>query len=109
MKKLTPIFIFLAFVFICGCQTQIANFGQEEQIAYPKRNLEILLPGKNQIEVVEILGHPVAVAEDSSGRVVTWEYRQEVLDQATGLTFYLSHIWLTFEKGVCVDVQVELL
>ncbi len=108
MKKLLPIFISLACIFVCGCQTQVAQFGQKEQTAFPKRNLEILLPGKNQIEVIEILGHPDRVSEDPSGRVVTWEYRREVLDQAPGLMFYLSHIWLTFKKGVCVDVQVEL-
>ena len=108
MKKLLPIFIFLTCLLVCGCQTQMAQLGQKEEVVLPKKNLEILLPGKNQIEIIEILGHPDRVAEDPSGRVVTWEYRREVLDQATGLTFYLSHIWLTFKKGVCVDVQVEL-
>ncbi len=76
---------------------------------YGKRNLEILLPGKNYQEVVEMLGQPNGAGGDASGLLVTWEYRREVLDQATGLTFYLSRILLTFEKGICVDVQVELL
>ena len=108
MKKLLLFVLSLTSAFYCGCQTP-TDLGKKQQTVYPKRNLEILLSGKNQIEVIEILGHPDAVAEDSSGRIVTWEYRREVLDQATGLIFYLSRIWLTFEKGVCVEVQVELL
>ena len=108
MKKLLLSVLSLTSAFYCGCQTS-GDLGKKQQTVYPKRNLEILLPGKNQIEVIEILGHPDAVAEDFSGRIVTWEYRRDVLDQATGLIFYLSRIWLTFEKGVCVEVQVELL
>ena len=108
MKKLLLFVLSLASAFYCGCQTP-NDLGKKQQTVYPKKNLEILLPGKNQIEVIEIMGHPDAVAEGSFGRIVTWEYRREVLDEATGLIFYLSRIWLTFEKGVCVEVQVELL
>ena len=99
--------ISLATVFACGCQTG-TNFGQKEEKVYRKANLEIFLPGKNHLEIVEILGQPHSYSEDAAGRVITWEYSLEVLDQATGLTFYLSRVRLTLEKGVCVDVQVEL-
>ena len=108
MNKLLLFLLSLSSVIYCGCQTP-GDLAKKQETVYPKRNLEILLPGKNQIEVIEILGHPNAIGEDSSRRLVTWEYRREVLDQATGLIFYLSRIWLTFEKGVCVEVQVELL
>ena len=108
MNKLLLFLLSLTSVFYCGCQTP-GDLGKKQETVYPKRNLEILLPGKNQIEVIELLGQPNAIGEDSSRRLVTWEYRREVLDQATGLIFYLSRIWLTFEKGVCVEVQVELL
>lgn len=107
MNKLSLIVSFLVGVFLCGCQTP--TYLKKEEKVYPKSNLEILLPGKNQLEVIRILGQPDGSSEDLSGRLVTWEFRREVLDQATGLTFYLSRIWLTFEKGVCVEVQVELL
>jgi len=108
MKKLLLFAFSLNLAFLCGCQTPGFVQKQEETV-YPKRNLEILLPGKNQIEIVKILGYPDGASEDPSNGLVTWEYRREVLDQATGLVFYLSRIWLTFEKGLCVDVEVELL
>ena len=108
MKKLLLFVFSLNLAFLSGCQTP-AFVQKEEETVYPKRNLEILLPGKNQIEIVKILGYPDGASEDPSNGLITWEYRREVLDQATGLIFYLSRIWLTFEKGLCVDVEVELL
>ncbi|MBL62961.1 MAG: hypothetical protein CMI30_06075 [Opitutae bacterium] len=105
MKKL--LFVLSSLILICGCQTP-ANFGGTEEKVYRKKNLEILLPGKNQQEVIELMGPPQSYSEDPSGRIITLEYRKEVLDQATGLTFYLTRIWVTFERGICVEVQVEL-
>ena len=108
MNKLILIVLSSAVVFSFGCRTP-TKFGKQDETVYGKTNLEILLPGKNHQEVVEMLGQPNAFQEDATGRLVTWEYRREGLDQATGLTFYLSRIWLVFEKGICVEVQVELL
>jgi len=108
MKKLTLMVSFLVLSCFGGCQTP-TNFGKQDETVYGNNNLEILLPGKNQLEVIRILGQPDGSSEDLSGRLVTWEFRREVLDQATGLIFYLSRIWVTFEKGICVEVQVELL
>ncbi len=108
MNKLVFIVSSFVVVFSSGCQTP-TTVGQQDAAVYGKRNLEILLPGKNHQEVEGILGQPDGFSEDVSSRLVTLEYRREVLDQATGLTFYLSRIWLTFEKGICVEVQVELL
>ncbi|MFP6854793.1 MAG: hypothetical protein VB980_03345 [Opitutales bacterium] len=107
MKKLSLIISVLIGTFLFGCKTP-THFKKEETI-YPKNNLEILLHGKNHLEVTGLLGQPDGFSQDSSGRVVTWEYRREVLDEETGLTFYLSRIWLTFEKGICEEVLVELL
>lgn len=107
MNKISLIISVLIGTFLFGCQTP-THFRKAETI-YPKSNLEILLPGKNHSEVIGLLGQPDGLSEDSSGRMVTWEYRREVLDEETGLIFYLSRIWLTFEKGICVEVLVELL
>jgi len=108
MKKLCLIVPLLAVsLFHFGCKTPA--YLQKEEKVYPKSNLEILLPGKNHLEVIGVLGQPDGSSEDSSGRLVTWEYRRVVLDEETGLTFYLSRIWLTFEKGICVEAQVDLL
>ena len=118
-----PIFSFLTLFFVFGCSsssfpsrngTVVENSTlNSPRASVPdakvlrKGNLEFLLLNRNRLEVEALLGTPQNLFS-RDGILVDWEYRLAVYDEVTQVVFGWSRVILTFESGLCSEIQVEL-
>ena len=122
-----PIFTirgFLLLVCICffGCNGKQYPSGNEGMQATPledgesaspdepvlrKGNLNFFILGRNQLEIEALLGVPHE-RDSENGNLVVWRYRRAVFDEATSITYGWSQLSLSFLRGLCSKVSVDL-
>jgi len=119
--KTLPIHSFLIFIFVCGCSSNSfpsrnvtgSSSSENSSVSVPdsqifrKGNLEFLVINRNRLEVEALLGPPPNLFS-RDGILVDWEYRLAVYDEVTQVVFGWSRVILTFDSGLCSEIQVEL-
>ena len=119
--KTLPIHSFLILIFVCGCSSNSfpsrnvtgSSSSENSSVSVPdsqifrKGNLEFLVINRNRLEVEALLGTPQNLFP-RDGILVDWEYRLAVYDEVTQVVFGWSRVILTFESGLCSEIQVEL-
>tara|TARA_A100001037_G_scaffold221802_1_gene199664 strand:- start:2595 stop:2990 length:396 start_codon:yes stop_codon:yes gene_type:complete len=118
-----PIFSLLIFFFFFGCSSSnfpatggtglagsspgTSGVSVPESKIVRKGNLEFLLMNRNRAEVETLLGPPQNLFS-RDGILVDWEYRLAVYDEVTQVVFGWSRVIITFDSGLCSEIQVEL-
>lgn len=72
-----------------------------------KGNLDYFILGRNQLEIETLLGVPLE-RDSENGNLVVWRYRRAVFDEATSITYGWSQLSLSFLRGLCSEVSVDL-
>ena len=72
-----------------------------------KGNLDFFILGRNQLEIEALLGVPHE-RDSENGNLVIWRYRRAVFDEATSITYGWSQLSLSFLRGLCSKVSVDL-
>ena len=115
---------FLLLVCICffGCNGNQFSSGNEVVPAVPSRdgesssesepvlrkgNLKFFALGRNGLEIESLFGVPEE-KESEGGNLVVWRYRRAVFDEATSTTYGWSRLTVTFARGLCSEVSVDL-
>lgn len=70
---------------------------------FRKSNLDLLMIGKNRLEVEEILGSPDGKSLNSKNEHI-WDYRRIAMKEDTGEIFDWTLITLTFSTGKCSNI-----
>ena len=72
-----------------------------------KGNLDFFVLGRNRLEIETLIGVPYEKYSED-GNLVVWRYRRAVFDEATSTTYGWSRLTVTFARGLCSEVSVDL-
>ena len=114
--------LLLVWIFLFGCKGNQFSSGNDGMHAIPpedgesassdepvlrKGNLDFFILGRNQLEIEALLGVPHE-RDSENGNLVIWRYRRAVFDEATSITYGWSQLSLSFLRGLCSKVSVDL-